>query len=211
MLPVAGVFFRRYLWPGINEQKKMIIRKATIEDSEAIATHLLLAMEEIVYEFIGVRDYTKAREFMVHFARNKDNQYSHDNCWVAEEEGEVIAAVNVYDGTNLNELRSPIIEYVKVHFGKSISPEDETQPGEFYVDSLGVNPNQRGRGVGSRMLEFLIDEYVSKGQKILGLLVDEENPNAKKLYLKLGFLPVGKKTLVGKKMEHLQVKAPYSD
>jgi ribosomal protein S18 acetylase RimI-like enzyme len=56
------------------------------------------------------------------------------------------------------------------------------------------------------MFQFLIDEYVHKRDKTLGLLVDKDNPDAKKLYLKLGFEIVGEKTLVGKNMEHLQFK-----
>jgi ribosomal protein S18 acetylase RimI-like enzyme len=78
--------------------------------------------------------------------------------------------------------------------------------GEFYIDSLGVAANQQGKGIGSKLLLFLIDEYVTINQKTLGLLVDEENPAAKKLYLKLGFKTVGKKTLVGKNLEQLQIK-----
>ena len=45
-----------------------------------------------------------------------------------------------------------------------------------------------------------------ENQQTLGLLVDEANPLAEKLYLKLGFEFVGHKELVGKKMKHLQRK-----
>jgi len=55
-------------------------------------------------------------------------------------------------------------------------------------------------------LQFLIDEYVYKSNETLGLLVDKDNPAAKKLYLKLGFEFVGNKTFAGKQMEHLQLK-----
>lgn len=55
------------------------------------------------------------------------------------------------------------------------------------------------------MFKFLIDEFVNKRNKILGLLVEEENPNAKRLYEKLGFIVVGEKTLMGKKLDHMQI------
>lgn len=83
--------------------------------------------------------------------------------------------------------------------------EDETESGEFYIDCIGVNSDQQGKGIGSKALNFLIDEYVVKNHQTLGLLVDEDNPNAKRLYLKLGFKVVGRKSLAGKKMEHLQL------
>ena len=183
----------------------MVIRRATLKDSEKIATYLLLAMEDIVYKFIGEKDPKKAKEFMLYFAERERNQYSYQNCWVAEDENGVLAAVNLYDGARLNELRQPVVEYIVTHFNKDFKYEDETQAGEYYIDSLGVHPGLQGKGVGSKILQFLIDEYVDKGNQTLGLLVDEENPNAKRLYLKLGFKSAGKKVLFGKHMEHLQV------
>lgn len=183
----------------------MMIRKATFEDSEFIAQYLLLAMEEIIYKFIGERDPKTAYYFLLHFVETENNQYSYQNCFVAEEENEITGAVSVYDGAKLQELRKPVVDYVRLNFNPDFSPENETQSGEFYIDSLGVSPNHQGKGIGSKMLQFLIDEYVTKNNLSLGLLVEEENPNAKKLYLKLGFKVVGTKTLVGKTLEHLQI------
>jgi len=54
-------------------------------------------------------------------------------------------------------------------------------------------------------LQFLIDEYVNKHNQTLGLLVDEGNPNAKRLYLKSGFKSAGKKVLFGRNLEYLQI------
>jgi ribosomal protein S18 acetylase RimI-like enzyme len=183
----------------------MIIRKATQKDSDLIANYLLLAMEDIVYKLIGEKDYHKANTFLTYFAAREHNQYSYQNCWVAEIEGEIVVAANVYDGALLEELRRPIVQYLKTQLNRDFNPEDETQAGEYYIDTLGVNFEQQGKGIGSKMLQFLIEEYVNKQRHTLGLLVDEENPIAKKLYLKLGFRPVGKKVLVGKPMEHLQI------
>lgn len=182
----------------------MIIRKATLKDSESIATLLLLTMEDIIFNFINQNDYDTARLFLLHFVKQEKNQYSYQNCFVAEEDNQIIAAVNLYDGSRLMELRNPIIQYVRLHFNENFNPEDETQSGEIYIDSLGVDPNQQGKGIGTTILRFLIDEFVTQNQQTLGLLVEEANPQAKKLYLKLGFKPVGKKTLVGKNLEHLQ-------
>ena len=184
----------------------MIIRKATPRDAKAIATHLLLAMEEIVYGFIGERNGARALAFMQHFAAQEANQYSWQNCWVAEQDGEVLAAANVYDGAKLHELRAPVLEHIRSHFHKDFQTEDETGPGEYYLDTIGVEGNHQGKGIGAKLLQFLIDEYVTRGGETLGLLVDEENPQAKRLYVKLGFKPVEKRVLFSKLMEHLQIR-----
>lgn len=184
----------------------MIIRKATQADSPFIAPILLLAMEEIIYKFIAKNDTKSALAFLLYFVEKENNQYSYQNCFVAEEKNEIIGAVNLYDGANLHALRNPIIEYVKTNFNPDFNPEDETEAGEFYIDSLGINPSFQGKGIGSKLLQFLIDEFVTKKNQTLGLLVEEGNPGAKKLYLKLGFKVIGMKTLVGKNLEHLQIK-----
>lgn len=184
----------------------MIIRKATPKDAQFISPLLLLAMQDIVFQIIGMKQENTAREFMLHFIKRENNQYSYQNCFVAEENYNVIAAVNLYDGSKLKELRKPIIEYIHKCFGTNLQIEDESGPGEYYIDSLGVNPSWQGKGVGTKLLQFLINEYVNLNKQTLGLLVDENNPNAKKLYLKLGFSPVGKTLFLGKPYDHLQIK-----
>jgi len=183
----------------------MIIRKAKLSDAASIAPILLLAMEDIVYKFIKKEDYDSAKDFLQYFIQKENNQYSYQNCFVAEEDDEIIGAVNIYNGSDLEALRNPIIEYVRSNFNPEFDPEWETRAGEFYIDSLGVNPKYQGKGIGSKILRFLIDEYVIKNNQTLGLLVEEDNPLAKNLYLKLGFQVAGEKTLVGKRLEHLQI------
>ena len=182
------------------------IRKADVNDAEIISTYLFLAMADIVYGFIGEKNPKKARAFLLHFAEKDNNQYSYQNSWVAEDDMNVVAAVILYDGALLNELREPVIEYVRSKFNKDFNPEAETQAGEYYIDSLGVNSNYQNKGIGTTLLKFVIDEYVTRHHQTLGLLVDDDNPNAKRLYLKLGFKSAGKRVLFGKNMEHLQIK-----
>jgi ribosomal protein S18 acetylase RimI-like enzyme len=184
----------------------MLIRKAHIEDAEAIATYILLAMEEIVYQFIGEKSLNKAKQLLTNLICKKNNQYSYENCWIMELNKEVAAVAVVYDGALLQTLRAPVAQEIKVMFNKDFNPENETEAGEFYIDCIAVSPQQQGKGFGAKLFQFLIDEYVTKRNETLGLLVDKDNPNAKKLYLKLEFKMVGEKTLAGKNMEHLQLK-----
>jgi ribosomal protein S18 acetylase RimI-like enzyme len=187
-------------------KQMIVIRKATSNDSRDIARYLFLAMEDLVYRFIGEANTAKASTFMLHFVERDNNQYSYQNCWVVEDNAKVLAAINVYDGALLGELRVPIIDYLKSEFNKDFDPEDETQAGEYYIDSFGVNPDQQGKGIGTKLLQFVIEEYAGRSNQTLGLLVDEKNPDAKRLYLRLGFKSVGKRILFGVPMEHLQLK-----
>ncbi len=186
--------------------ENLLIRKATKEDADAIAPLLYLAMEDIVAQLIDDTNADNGIAFLSHFLKLKDNQYSWQNCWLIASDDVVLAAINIYDGAHLEVLRNPILNYLQSHTDQKINPENETQQGEFYIDSLGVSPIAQGQGLGKRLLEFVIEEFVNKQQKTLGLLVDFENPRAKVLYEKLGFILVGEKQLLGHQLYHLQLK-----
>jgi Acetyltransferases len=188
------------------ESKNMMIRKAKVEDSGAIATYMMLAMEDIVYKFIGENSFEKAIQLIENLVSKEANQYSYENCWVVEKNKQIVAVANIYDGGNLYDLRKPVADQINMMFNREFNPEDETQNGEYYIDCIGVHPDWQGKGLGTKLLQFLIDEYVCKKQVTIGLLVDNDNPKAKRLYLNLGFEIIGPKILAGKKMEHLQIK-----
>jgi len=105
------------------------IRKATLKDSEFIASNLLIAMKDILYKFIGENNQEKAKEFLLYFSQRENNQYSYQNCWVVEDRNEVIAAVNIYNGAKLNALRKPIFVYIKNHYNNNLIVEEETHAG----------------------------------------------------------------------------------
>lgn len=185
----------------------MIIRKTTKADCEHVASCLMLAMEEIFYNFTGQSDYPVTRDLMLHFVMTENNQYSYQNCLVTELEGKVIAAVNCYDGADLIKLRQPVIDYIRANLNPAFDPENETQAGEIYIDSLGVDPLWQGKGIASKLLTHIIEQQVEKNGKTIGLIVEAGNENARSLYLKLGFTYAGMKTLAGKEFEHLQISS----
>ena len=89
-------------------------------------------------------------------------------------------------------------------FGRDFSDmEDETTAGELYIDSLCVDKSFRGRGLAKQLLEATIE----KGRKMnlpTGLLVDTGNPQAERLYHRVGFVYMGDNQWGGHKMKHLQ-------
>ncbi|GGG47740.1 GNAT family N-acetyltransferase [Bizionia arctica] len=188
----------------------MIIRKATKADSKIISEHMVLAMQDIIYEFIGTKDLKKAKTFLLYFVERENNQYSYTNCFVLEIDNELVGTINIYNGATLKTLRESIALYIKNHFEIDFNPENETQQGEYYIDTIGISPEHQGKGIGTHLLKYIIETYCIKRQQTIGLLVDEDNPNAEKLYLNLGFEFVGKKVLAGKQMKHLQRK-PLKD
>lgn len=183
------------------------VRNATPEDAPVLATCMLLAMEAIVYGFLGRADYEAAHRFLKHFAFLPGNQYSYENCRVAVAgDGQVVGTINLYDGAQLQLLRQPVVDRVRQYHQPQFQPEDETGPGEYYIDTLGVLPHWQGRGIGRLLLERVIQEY-GEQQQVLGLLVEADNTGAAQLYRSLGFRVVAEKMVFGKWMVHMQKTA----
>lgn len=183
-----------------------MIRKATPQDSLPVARLMLLAMGDIVHSFLGSDDPDQALNFVEQLAGQTDNQYSFENTWIKVEGETVIGSLTAYEGSDLQRLRIPVLSLLLDKYGREISPEEETQTGEVYIDTIAVHSEYQGRGIGTELLGFVIEELVTQSGKTLGLLVDVCNAQAKNLYIKKGFRKVGEKTLMNQAFEYFQLK-----
>lgn len=178
------------------DTRTITIRAAVADDAELIATAVCMAVgydrEHPIYPVF--------REL----AEREMTQYSYRNALIAEVDGVAAGALVGYDGARLKELREPIFPLLEKYLGEALQIEDETEAGEFYLDSLGVLPEFRGLGVGSQLLTAMRDRAFSEGHQQVGLIVDFDNPRAERLYTSLGFQRVGEKRFLGHRMWHLQ-------
>lgn len=179
-----------------------MIRPATPTDASAVAPLMFQAMEEIVYKMIGKDHKEEAIALLKNLFEQEDNQYSYKNAWVYEEEGAVIGSVIAYDGAHLHRLRAPVLALIRSSYGIDIVLEDETTAGELYIDTLSVLPTAQGRGIGSQLVRHLCEVSTQP----LGLLVDVNNPEAERLYTRLGFEYANHQELAGGRYKHLILK-----
>ncbi|MFZ4863684.1 GNAT family N-acetyltransferase [Sphingobacterium sp. Mn56C] len=180
------------------------IRKAKPTDATAIAPIMNLAMADITQQFVGDYDTDAALAFLAHFIQLPENQYSYENIYVAVEEDEILGQISLYPGADLHQLRKPVLEKMKLDYGVTFPIDDETEAGEIYIDTIAVTPAAQGKGVGKQLLAYVKHLYATERGETLGLLVDKGNPNAKRLYVKEGFIVVNEKNFMGTQMEHMQ-------
>jgi [ribosomal protein S18]-alanine N-acetyltransferase len=64
-------------------------------------------------------------------------------------------------------------------------------PDEAHILTLGINPDWQRRGLGEKMLHYLIDLSAEHGAKSVLLDVRESNQGAARLYRQLGFEQIG--------------------
>lgn len=182
------------------------IRPGKPDDYKEVAPLIVQAMEDLACTFANTNDPNLAFPLFEYFFQQPKNQYSFKHTLVYEEDGKIAGSVISYEGALLPQYRKPFLDYIAEKYNvKDLTIEDETMDGEIYLDTISVSPSFQGRGIGTKLLKAIIEKSRSEGHKKLGLLVDLENPNAKKLYEALGFKSVGKKQLGDGVYEHLQL------
>jgi len=186
--------------PGVSAQP---IRRATPDDAAAMAPLFIAAMESFACAFVGSDDPLDALPVFQRFASLPDNQYSYANTLVYHDDQGIAGIVAGYDGARLESLREPFFAYLAKEYGfEPSSFGNETAAGEFYIDTVSVASHRRGAGIGKALILAACAVAQQGGHTRAGLLVDAENPVAKRLYASLGFEVMGRKWFAGGEYEH---------
>jgi ribosomal protein S18 acetylase RimI-like enzyme len=179
-----------------------MIKNASPENAPEIARLIVIAMGSLANKFTN--NPAATIPLFEHFARLKGNQYSYENTLVWEQGG-VRGMISGYNGADLKTLREPFLAHIQSVYDNSVQPEDETQAGEYYIDCLAVFRDNQGKGIGKKLILGLADHAGTKGHQKLGLLVNKNNPAAKKLYTGLGFQVAEEIFFMGDLYDHLQL------
>ncbi len=190
----------------MENQTTIEIQTATAGQAPAIARLIMAAMtEECCLHFCGegatIDDFYT---MMTQLVERTDSQYSYRNTLVAMDGDRVAGILVSYDGGQLHTLRRQFVDYAKRFLHRDHSGmDDETQPGELYLDSLAVAPDYRRRGIATRLLEASVGRAREMGLPCVGLLVDTGNPQAERLYRACGFQYANDSHWGGHAMRHL--------
>ncbi len=185
------------------------VRPAEKNDSEAVARLLMMAWP--MDSFLEMNPGMTEDDFALiikSFVEAEDTLYSYRNTIVAVRGEEIAGAMNGYDGALYEMLKKPVTDDFRRRFPDSSSGfglVKETQAGEFYLDSIGVNPAMRSMGIGSRLFSAMLERAAGLGFTKAGLIVDVDKPKAEALYLRLGFKTVGYRDFMGHPMKHMQI------
>ncbi|MBQ0089264.1 MAG: GNAT family N-acetyltransferase [Prevotellaceae bacterium] len=156
----------------------MVLRKAVQLDSLFIAKMVMMALH------MGIDE--KFYSEMCAVVRRDDTLYSWRNSILVEIDGKLVGLCLAYDAANYHEMRSVTFPLFSSSDSSIHQQADEAYPGEYYIDSLSVEPDYRKLGIASYLLRDAIEK--AKAFSLTPtLLVDPENTQALKLYAKVGF------------------------
>ena len=182
----------------------MTIRKATEKDTAYVAWTVLTALDMDDSDL----------EWVMESSADPRSMYSWNKALIAEEGGKPVGCIISYRGDDY----LPIREYTWSRLWKGVDPEVirksaiETYPGEYYLDSLSVDPDYRGHGLGKDLMRAAMDYGASLGYRKFALLVSVEKPRLKAYYSSLGFEEAGEVNFFGHQYHRLvkTMKTPKS-
>lgn len=181
------------------------IRLATPADA-ADAAHLIIqAMEDLACFFVNSKEPADALPLFETFFKKKRNQYSFEYTLVYEEKNQVAGTLTAYDGGALKALRAPFLRHLEKEYGiEDFQPEEETEAGELYIDTVSVNSRFQGLGIGTKLIKACFEKAEQLNYDRVGLIVDLENPQAQKLYERLDFKKIKTRQFMGGEYTHMQ-------
>lgn len=186
-----------------------MIRNARKEDAKAIAPLILVILEDMELPFVAQYGVDQTLAVLEKGIQTEDYRYSYRRALVDEEDGVVAGVAFGYpdcDEPTIDKPLEAILQSMGLPQDEQLFTDPETFPEEWYLDTISVNADFRGRGIGSHLLAALPAFAKEQGQSVIGLSVDLGNPNAKRLYTRAGFEVVGQRMISGHQYDHMQKK-----
>lgn len=180
------------------------IRPATPSDAPFIAWTVATAIadETTLKQYCG-KNYM---DVLTHIALEPTTQYGYPNALIAINNNKSpVGAIIGYDGAKLHTLREStfnIIQQFSIHPPTLL---DETQAGEFYIDSIAVRPEFQRQGIAHKLINAICHKALLEGHTTVGLIAEPINITALNLYTSIGFQNVGSTLFFNHDMLHLQI------
>lgn len=180
---------RRYM---MNDKPEVQIRDAVADDVKFVSDCVLASVD--LYDFVNE---SIEKYIALEVCGMDDTLYSYRNARIATMEGKPVGCLVSYDGSIYEEARKKTFQIFKDAGREMTDTGMETQPGEYYLDSLAILPEYRGYGIGHILLTDGIEIAQKLGHNKIGLIVEKSKPDLQAYYSLLGFKPVSEMNAFG--------------
>ena len=116
-------------------------------------------------------------------------RYGYENAWICERNGQIAGVFFGYASEWETLIDGPLQASMLKHDVPMdvIIQENESIPGEWYLDTLVTDPKFRQQGVGREMLTAAAKIAAEAGHKVIALNCEIDNLPAYNLYKKMGY------------------------
>ena len=178
-------------------------RLATPEDVHA-AVPLIYSSGPAALDFIFSPKPKQALEFLHYTFSDGNGEFGYKYHVVGEVDGKVVAVGTAFDGEATLKYFLAMGRQIVSFYGlaafsvipRGLQVESIIQPPKgrlHYIAHLGVHPSMQGKGIGTKLVEHLMEQGRNAGKTHTALDVSVLNPRAQVLYERLGFKQTGQR------------------
>ena len=185
-----------------------MIRMAEKKDTKELCDLVWIVLKDMELPILNELPEKQLKELIQEAMLDETYRYSYRRGIVCVRDNQIAGVSFGYKGELEPFIDKPltdIMEKLNLENGKLFTDE-ETQPGEWYLDTLVTAPTFRRQGVAAELLTALPECAKEQGEIVIGLNCDKENGSAKQLYEKMGYQKVGERMLSGHCYHHMQYK-----
>jgi len=188
-----------------------VIRIAKKEEANQIAPLIMQAIDEIALMLTGTNTYEQAYPIIESYVASECNRLGYQNCIVKETEGKIAGVIIGYFIKDLPILDEKMLETIKANSRNSgVLVEKEAEDNDYYIDTVSVNSDYQGTGIGTELLKGLIDYAIKIGANRITLNVDQAKPAVRRLYERIGFEFEKERLIMGHSYDYLVYKKKNS-
>lgn len=182
-----------------------MIRFSNLNDNTTEIARLIYETDNIMPFLFGKRENAIIK--LKNLVENDNTVFSHKNILVFKKDSHLINGILLFYNPKLIDKKREndaysrefsIIELLKL-WVKSIilkSINDKSEMDGIYIQNISVDALARGEGIGTKLMNFVNEFALQNGYSSLWLDVAYNNPKAKKLYEREGFIEVSKHNIL---------------
>jgi ribosomal protein S18 acetylase RimI-like enzyme len=180
----------QYFWYSGNKElidMTIHLRKARPADAESAVPLIIDAIGSIAEQMTGETDSTAVQQELIQLFKREDNRHSYLTTCIAERDDAIMGVMVLYSGVDAIGLDVNLANWLHKKTGDNIIIPPEAHIDEYYIDTICVNPDFRGRGIGSLLVVQAEEVARDAGFSKVALNVELEKEAAIRLYNRLGY------------------------
>ncbi|GGE70640.1 GNAT family N-acetyltransferase [Priestia taiwanensis] len=181
-----------------------MIRQGIKADSKEAAILLYETLEGIAVKLTGGTTDEEVLATLEDFFQQEVNRLNYTNAFVKVIDNKLAGIMIAYHGKDAEAIDAPIIEHLRtLKNDATITIDKEAEEDAYYIDTLSVNAEFRGQGIGTDLMKAAEDYAKEQGYDKISLNVEYDNERAHNLYTKVGFKEEKTITIIGKKFYYM--------
>lgn len=179
------------------------IRKARPADAEVAVPLILDAIGNIAEQMTGETEPAAVKRELVKLFKREDNRHSYLSTCIAERDAAIMGVMVLYSGVDAIRLDANLVNWLRMKTDENIVIPPESRIDEYYIDTVCVNHEFRGQGIGSLLLAHAEEVAREVGFSKVTLNVEPQKEAAIRLYKRVGYQIAEPWTIYGGAFHHM--------